>query len=207
MTVLSILAKGGYVMFAIAIAAWIGLYIVIERFLYYRRIRTDADSLLKEIKAHLHAGDINSALEVARRHETPLGKMALSAVAEFKEPPETFRTLLDAKAKEGMRDIEKGLGVLSTVVAISPLLGFFGTVTGMIKAFMKIEILGGMVNPSQLAGGIWEALVTTAAGLGVAIVFLVFYNILSERGRRYAGEIERLGNELEVLHRECGAWK
>ncbi len=95
--------------------------------------------------------------------------------------------------RQHIYNLEAGLGTLATLSAAIPLLGFLGTVTGMIKAFMQIQKLGGNVNANVLAGGIWEALVTTAAGLAVGIVALVIHNYLAEQVRTSARLIEHTG--------------
>ena len=190
MSLFVILSKGGYTIIAIAIAAFIGLYVVIERFLYYRRIRENTDELIRSIKPYLDDGDFTTAINILRQKNSPQAKVIVKGLLN------KSRESMEAQAREEVKNLEKGIGVLSSVVAVSPMLGFFGTVVGMIRAFMQIESLGGSVNPSRLAGGIWEALVTTAAGLGVAIVFLILYNILVDRENTVVQEINRVMDEF-----------
>ena len=190
MSLFVILSKGGYTIIAIAIAAFIGLYVVIERFLYYRRIRENTDELIRNIKPYLDDGDFTTAINILRQKNSPQAKVIVRGLLN------RSRESMEAQAREEVKNLEKGIGVLSSVVAVSPMLGFFGTVVGMIRAFMQIESLGGSVNPSRLAGGIWEALVTTAAGLGVAIVFLILYNILVDRENTVVQEINRVMDEF-----------
>ena len=190
MSLFVILSKGGYTIIAIAIAAFIGLYVVIERFLYYRRIRENTDELIRSIKPYLDDGDFTTAINILRQKNSPQAKVIVRGLLN------RSRESMEAQAREEVKSLEKGIGVLSSVVAVSPMLGFFGTVVGMIRAFMQIESLGGSVNPSRLAGGIWEALVTTAAGLGVAIVFLILYNILVDRENTVVQEINRVMDEF-----------
>ena len=190
MSLFVILSKGGYTIIAIAIAAFIGLYVVIERFLYYRRIRENTDELIRSIKPYLDDGDFTTAINILRQKNSPQAKVIVKGLLN------KSRESMEAQAREEVKNLEKGMGVLSSVVAVSPMLGFFGTVVGMIRAFMQIESLGGSVNPSRLAGGIWEALVTTAAGLGVAIIFLILYNILVDRENTVVQEINRVMDEF-----------
>jgi len=190
MSLFVILSKGGYTIIAIAIAAFIGLYVVIERFLYYRRIRENTDELIRNIKPYLDDGDFSTAINILRQKNSPQAKVIVRGLLN------KSRESMEAQAREEVKNLEKGMGVLSSVVAVSPMLGFFGTVVGMIRAFMQIESLGGSVNPSRLAGGIWEALVTTAAGLGVAIIFLILYNILVDRENTVVQEINRVMDEF-----------
>ncbi len=190
MSLFVILSKGGYTIIAIALAAFIGLYVVIERFLYYRRIRENTDELIRNIKPYLDDGDFTTAINTLRQKNSPQAKVIVRGLLN------KSRESMEAQAREEVKNLEKGIGVLSSVVAVSPMLGFFGTVVGMIRAFMQIESLGGSVNPSRLAGGIWEALVTTAAGLAVAIIFLILYNILVDRENTVVQEINRVMDEF-----------
>jgi len=208
MTLFGIIGKGGYVMILIGIALFVGIFIVVERLLYFKRARLDYDAFIKEIKAWLLDGDIGKALESARYYDTPVSRTVMAGLVHFEEGQENVGKAMQSAAKREIKELESGFGSLATVVAISPMLGFFGTVTGMIKAFMKIQVLGGGVNPSQLAGGIWEALVTTAGGLGVGIIFLIFYNWFVDKVRESALEMEKAGNEMESIVKSMeGKWK
>ncbi len=100
---------------------------------------------------------------------------------------------IEAAGRQNLFQLETGLGTIATLAAATPLVGFLGTVTGMIRAFMQIQQLGGNVNANVLAGGIWEALVTTAAGLAVGIIALVVHNYLAGRIRNVARLIETTG--------------
>src|SRR5699024_1447702 len=109
----------------------------------------------------------------------------------------------DAIKNEGKKEtffLEKRMGWLATISAVAPLLGFTGTVTGLIKAFMSISTLGGAADPSVLAGGVYEALITTAAGLIVGIVALAFYNYLTAKINRIVFDLENVSSEfIELL--------
>jgi len=112
---------------------------------------------------------------------------------------------VESSGKMEVHQLERYLGVLATIAAVAPLLGFLGTVTGMIKAFMRIEALGGNVNASVLAGGIWEALVTTASGLTVGIPVLIFYNYFQGKVDRFVYEMEESSSKLlETLSKKGG---
>ncbi|HDI82649.1 MAG TPA: MotA/TolQ/ExbB proton channel family protein, partial [candidate division WOR-3 bacterium] len=156
----------------------------------YRRIRENTDELIRSIKPYLDDGDFTTAINILRQKNSPQAKVIVKGLLN------KSRESMEAQAREEVKNLEKGIGVLSSVVAVSPMLGFFGTVVGMIRAFMQIESLGGSVNPSRLAGGIWEALVTTAAGLAVAIIFLILYNILVDRENTVVQEINRVMDEF-----------
>jgi len=193
MSLMSILAKGGWTMIAIGIALFVGLYFAIDRFIYYRRSQSSTEDLLKKVCAWLREGNSDEALKEIRGYDTPVTKVISKGILSGKKES------MNAEATAELKKLENGLGVVASMGSIAPMLGFFGTVLGMIKAFMQIEILGGGVNPSRLAGGIWEALVTTAAGLAVGIAFLLIYNALSDRMNSILRDINRATSEIATF--------
>lgn len=192
MSLMSILAKGGWTMVAIAIALFIGIYFAIERFIYYKRSLSPTEDLLKRVCAWLKERSPEDALKEIHGHDTPVTRVMTQGIISGK------KEAMNAHAASELKNLESGLGVVASIGSIAPMLGFFGTVLGMIKAFMQIEVLGGGVNPSRLAGGIWEALVTTAAGLAVGIIFLLIYNALSDRMNGIIRDINRVTSEIAI---------
>ena len=193
MSLMSILAKGGWTMIAVAIALFIGIYFAIDRFIYYRRSQSPTDDLLKKVCVWLKERSAKDALKEIQGYDTPVTRVITQGIISEK------KEAMNASASRELKKLESGLGVIASVGSIAPMLGFFGTVLGMIKAFMQIEVLGGGVNPSRLAGGIWEALVTTAAGLAVGIVFLLIYNSLSDRMNSIIRDINRTVCEISAF--------
>lgn len=193
MSLMSILAKGGWTMFAIALVFVVGVFYAIERYIYLRRSSSPTDEILKRAGAWISEGDTDEAIKEIQDYDTPVSRVIVKGLVSGKEQA------MEARAQEELKELENGMGVLASMGAIAPMLGFFGTVLGMIKAFMQIEILGGGVNPSRLAGGIWEALVTTAAGLAVGIIFLVIYNSLSDRLNTIVKDMKRVTAEISTF--------
>ncbi|PIP12481.1 MAG: hypothetical protein COT45_04565 [bacterium (Candidatus Stahlbacteria) CG08_land_8_20_14_0_20_40_26] len=191
MNLLEILTKGGYMMVPIGIASLFGIAIIIERFIYYRRARTPED-VIERCKIKLKDGDVQSAIAICSRTDTPITRIIS---AGFDTPGEKEKAM-ETVARKELLGFEKYLTGLATVAGVAPLLGFLGTVTGMIKAFMQVERLGGNVNASVLAGGIWEALVTTAVGLGVGIITYIFYNYFLGRVQSIKENIEATADEI-----------
>lgn len=192
MTLMSILTKGGWTMIALAIALFVGLYFAIERYIYFRSSKTKIDELLKRAKAWINEGDREEAIKEIKMFDSPPARVMIKGLLTGNVEA------MNAQAAEELTNLESGMGVISSIAAIGPMLGFFGTVLGMMKAFMQIELLGGGVNPSRLAGGIWEALVTTAAGLAVGIIFLIIYNSLSDRLGKFVNDINRAKSEINA---------
>ena len=186
MNLLEILIKGGYMMIPIAIASLFGIAIIIERFIYYRKTNTPRD-VFNRCKSRLRDGDIKSVIQICHKTDTPLTRIIYAGLKSEQEKEK----IMETTAKKEILAFERYLTGLATVAGVSPLLGFLGTVTGMIRAFMQVERLGGNVNASVLAGGIWEALITTAVGLGVGIISYTFYNYFIGRIQSIKEEIEK----------------
>uniref|UniRef100_A0A7C4Y8W1 MotA/TolQ/ExbB proton channel family protein n=1 Tax=candidate division WOR-3 bacterium TaxID=2052148 RepID=A0A7C4Y8W1_UNCW3 len=190
MSLLEIISKGGYIVWVIGFVGFVGLYITIERFIYYRKSRGKTEDLLRMIKPYLEERDFNSAMNLLRTSNSPVSRVITKGLLN------NNRISMESQAREELKNLERNLGLLSSVITISPMLGFLGTVTGMIRAFMQIEAFGGGVNPSKLAGGIWEALITTAVGLVVAIIFVIFYNIFTEKVNNFTHEMNNAIDEI-----------
>lgn len=191
MSLMAILIKGGYLMIALALCSIIAVVIIVERFFFYRRASTDKVSFLSNLRTSMASG-ITTARGVCKKTRGIIPDVISSGLEHFERGEETMRRSIEARAQRRIHEAEKYLGGLATIVGIAPLIGFLGTVIGMIKAFMKIEFLGGNVNASVLAGGIWEALITTAAGLAVGIVVYIFYNY-------FVGRVESLSREISEV--------
>ena len=117
-----------------------------------------------------------------------------------------IKDAIESAGKNEIFHLEKNLGTLSTVASVAPMLGFFGTVTGMIRAFMEIQSRGGNVDAAVLAGGIWEALITTAVGLAVGIVSIMFYNHIQGKVEKMVSEMQAASTELlDTILSQTGA--
>ncbi len=190
MNFLMILVKGGILMIPIFLCSIIAMAIIIERWLYLRKMRINARSFILHIKSLIMKEKITDAIMLAKKTSAPVAKITKAAVERYNRSREEIKEAIENAGKAEIFRLESNLGILGTIAAIAPLLGFLGTVTGMIRAFIQVQNLGGNVDASVLAGGIWEALVTTAAGLAVGIITLIFYNWLQ-------GKVEYLVFEME----------
>jgi biopolymer transport protein ExbB len=200
MDYLSIVARGGWLMLPILLASIIAVFIIIERFLVLRRARMDVGQFMMKVKSILHRGDVDGVISFCSQKESPLAHILKKGISKYEDGWDKVREAIENQGKIEIYNLEKRLNVLATVAGIAPLIGFLGTVTGMIIAFMRIESLGGNVNPSDLAGGIWQALMTTAFGLSVGIIAYGFYNYFVSRVARFVHELEMTSTEfLEIL--------
>lgn len=196
MSILGYLAKGGLLMIPIAICSFIGAGIIVERWLTIKKARINTGTLMNRVRQALRGGEVGRALDICDETPGPVASMLKEGVLRAGATRELIKESVESAGKAELYKLEKGLDSLATVAGVAPLLGFLGTVTGMIKAFMQIQSLGGQVNANVLAGGIWEALMTTAAGLTVGIPALIFYNWLVGRVQHFVFEMERSSMEL-----------
>ncbi|MFQ6091938.1 MAG: MotA/TolQ/ExbB proton channel family protein [bacterium] len=196
MSLFSIVAKGGWLMILLAGCSVVALAIVIERIIALKRDEINTRAFLLEVKDRLLENDVEAAVHLSRRTPGPVAAITKAGLERHSRPRAEIKEAIESAAKTAIHQLEKYFGVLATIATAAPLVGFLGTVTGMIKAFMRIEALGGNVNASVLAGGIWEALITTAAGLTVGIPALIFYNYLQGKVENFVFQMEEASIDL-----------
>jgi biopolymer transport protein ExbB len=139
---------------------------------------------------------MSGAASYCLREKSPIANMVRKGLKKFGMGHERVKEAIENAGRQEVSKLEKGLSILATVAGVAPLLGFLGTVTGMIQAFMRIEDLAGAANPSDLAGGIWEALLTTAFGLIVGIPAYAFYNYFISSIKRFVSDMETVANDV-----------
>ncbi|MEW5766738.1 MAG: MotA/TolQ/ExbB proton channel family protein [bacterium] len=200
---LSILIKGGWLMIPILMCSIIALTLVINRAYILYRARRDTERILPKLKEFLKEGRKVEVLSTCERNPSPLTHILKAGLLKIDRGIEEVKAAMEGASAAAVLDLERYLSGLATIAHISPLLGLLGTVTGMIRAFMKVEQLAGKVDASVLAGGIWEALITTAAGLTVAIPTVVAYNYLVNRVNSLVQIMETESTELvDILGKE-----
>lgn len=192
MDLLAIFLKGGFLMWPILLLSIIGFAVAIDRYIVLRKAKINAPSFLIRIRGMLKKKDVSGAVSYCMEDRSPAANIVRKALKKYKFGHERVKEAIENAGRQEIVKLEKGLSVLATVSGVAPLLGFLGTVTGMISAFMRIEDLQGAANPSDLAGGIWEALITTAFGLGVGIIALMFYNY-------FLNSVTKLVHDMEVI--------
>jgi biopolymer transport protein ExbB len=187
---------GGFVMWPILLCAFIGIYIIIERFLVLRKSNANVTQFMLNIKVLLRKNDTKSAIDLCNTVHVPVSRMLKQGILRYNRGSKIIREAIESAGMEEVYKLEKGLSILATIAGISPLIGFLGTITGIIAAFQSIQTAGGVVNAADLAGGIWEALITTAFGLIVGIPAYFFYNYFVNKVRRYVFEMESSSSEF-----------
>lgn len=191
-----LLIKGGPILWVILALAIPVLAILAERILYFRRIATDEDKLFARVKGAIEKGHYDEALAICDTVEAPIGGLIRAGLEN--------RTLPEAELKDAVRDaavrelpqIEHTIAAVNVIANISPMLGLLGTVSGIINSFNVLGEFGAVSDPSVLAKGISEALLTTAAGIVIAVPAMVAYAWLSGKANAVIGRLEGQANEM-----------
>lgn len=188
--------QGGVVLWIIMALAVIAFAIIIERLLYLYKIKGDEESLFKRVKASLEKGHFEEALSICDSNLSPLSGL-LKVGIEYRDYPEaTQKDVLKDAANQEIPRLEKNISALGTIAHIAPLLGLLGTVTGTMKAFGVLGRFGAVADPSILATGVSEALITTVGGIVVAVPVVIFYNYLVNKVNLILIKLE---NQVNVL--------
>lgn len=189
------LSKGGPLMWLIVACSVVAVGYFFDRLFHFHRASIDTRDFVAGIRNLLQRGQTAEALAMCEDTPGPVAQVVKTAVLNHQRPREELREAIQDVARAEVARLERGLVVIATVAQITPLLGFLGTVTGMIRMFMVIQ-QAPLPNPGDLAGGIWEALLTTAAGLAVAIPTYLAYNFLVTRVHNLVLDMERAANEV-----------
>jgi biopolymer transport protein ExbB len=202
MTLFGIVAKGGILIVPIFICSIIVVAVAVERYLTYHKVNINIPQFMMKIRYPLSRGDITGAINECTMVKGPVASVIRAGLEKAKLGREHIKEAMETAGNAQTYFLEKNLSILATLANITPLIGFLGTVTGMIKAFMKIQQLAGNVNADVLAGGIWEAMVTTAAGLSVGIPAVILYNYYVNRVKLFVFQMESTGDEvMNILSR------
>jgi biopolymer transport protein ExbB len=196
MDLFKIFLSGGMIMWPILLCSIIGLAIIIDRFIVLRKSRLNVPAFLVRVRGFIKKNDIEGAISYCMEEKSPIANIIRKGLKKYRYGHERVKESIENAGKQEVGKLEKGLMILASVSGIAPLLGFLGTVTGMISAFMTIQDLQGAASPSDLAGGIWEALVTTAFGLMVGIPALAFYNYFLSKIKKLINDMETVANDV-----------
>ena len=193
--------KGGPVMIPIILGSVLGLALVIDRAFVFMRV-SDAKSrgCLQQVLQEVQAGRVAEALSVSQETQQPVATVLQAGLDQWGMPLDVMKEAMEETTQTQVQHLEQRLGALATVVTVEPMLGFLGTITGLIRAFMNWETAGAQVTVSTLAGGIYEAMITTAAGLIIAIPFLMAHNTFVNRIKRIAAQSAEAGYKLLMLY-------
>ena len=197
---MELIGKGGIIMVIILLLSVVATAIIIERFLFFRRIRVDEEKLISRLKSTLQKHHFDEALNICENNPSPISNLMKVGIEHRGFSQNEIKDAIMSAANLEIPQLERYLTSLGTIAHISPLLGLLGTVTGNIKAFGVLGSFGGAVgDPALLATGISEALLTTAAGIIVSVPAVAFYNFLVNKVNHIIIRLENRVNELVLL--------
>lgn len=197
----SLVTDGGYIMIPLAVLLLLTIYIFVERYIVISRTMKEDPTFISRLRDYLNDGDIKSAENLCKSSRSPYGRMLLKGVERVGRPINEVTAAVENTGNIELATLGRGMTWLSTTAAGAPMLGFLGTVIGMIEAFFALAKAGAQNNISLLSGGIYQALVTTVAGLIVGIIALFAYNLLQARISRATNLMEaRTMDFLDILN-------
>ena len=189
-SMLELLVKGGWMMIPIILLSLIAVYIFVERVLTLKNASQTPPEFMEKIKNLVISGEIQNAQLICSQTNTPIAKMIQKGVSQIGNPLKNIEVAIENVGKIEIYKLEKNLSFLATISGAAPMLGFLGTVLGMIQAFIAIAQEEGSVSPKLLSEGIYEAMITTATGLFVGILAFLAYNYLVTRVSKLVHRME-----------------
>ena len=182
--------QGGWIMLILAIFSVIALYIFIERFITINKAAKKDDAFMETIRLYMKDSKLDDAKVLCQKTATPLSRMIEKGISRIGKPLNDIQTAIENVGNLEVSNLEKGVALLAMISGAGPMLGFLGTVIGMIRAFYDMSMAGNNIDIELLSTGIYQAMVTTVGGLIVGIIAFIFYNIL-------VSQIDKVVNLLE----------
>ena len=195
--------NGGWIMLVLALLLILAIYIFIERYLTLNgALKGEADNqFMNTIRQYVHEGNVDGARELSKQTDSPLGRMIAKGFSRLGRPLPDIQAAIENEGKLEVANLEKRVSLVATVASLGPMLGFLGTVTGMITAFQDMAHAGNNIDIQLLATGIYQAMVTTVGGLIVGIIAYFLYNLLVTRINKVVFDLEVRANEfMDLLH-------
>ncbi|GAB1358482.1 MotA/TolQ/ExbB proton channel family protein [Porphyromonadaceae bacterium] len=191
MNLLELTMKGGWIMIPLFLLSFLAIYIFFERVVVIRKASKEDNSFMNRIKDYIREGKIDSAKNLCRTVNTPSARMIEKGISRLGRPMNDVLVAIENVGNLEIANLEKGFPLLATVAAGAPMIGFLGTVTGMVQAFFDMANAGNNADITLLSSGIYQALVTTVAGLIVGIIALFAYNYL-------VSEVDKVVHQMEA---------
>ena len=191
LSILELCKQGGWIMIVLAILSIIAIYIFVERFIAIRAAEKDDPLFMDRIRDYLKGGDVKSAINFCRVTNTPGARIVERGISRINQPAPEIQTAIENTGNLEVAALEKRIHILATIAGGAPMIGFLGTVIGMVQAFWQMSNAGGNLDISMLSGGIYQAMITTVGGLIVGIVALFAHNYLVAKINGVVNELER----------------
>ncbi|MDL2315135.1 MotA/TolQ/ExbB proton channel family protein [Bacteroidales bacterium OttesenSCG-928-C19] len=181
LSLINLASKGGWIMIVLAIMLVYCIYLFIERYLALNRALKDDSTFMNSIREYIFSGNIDSARTLAKNTSTPIARMIDKGLSRLGRPLNDIQTAIENVGQLEVARLEKQIWLIATIAGLGPMIGFLGTVTGMVRAFFDMANAGNNIDIQILSSGIYEAMVTTVGGLIVGIIAYFFYNLLVAR--------------------------
>ena len=195
--------NGGWIMLVLAILLALAIYISIERYLALRQaVKTQDDDLfMNNIRDYIHKGDVDGARTLSKQTNSPLARMVDKGLSRLGRPLSDIQAAIENEGKLEVARLEKRVSLVATVASLGPMIGFLGTVTGMVTCFQDMAFAGNNIEINTLATGMYQAMVTTIGGLIVGIICYFLYNVLVTRINKVVFALETRATEfMDLLH-------
>jgi biopolymer transport protein ExbB len=196
MSILELLLKGGWVMVPILLLSILAVYAIVERLIVLSKDASSDGRWLNSLQEQLLTGDIQGAESMCNQKGSTVARVIKAGIQNLDHSPKTIEAAMEAAGQVEVNKLEKNLSLLGTIAGTAPMLGFLGTVTGMIQAFMTMAQSTSSITPQLLSAGIYEAMITTAAGLVVGIVADLGYKYILIRVQKATYHIEHAASQF-----------
>ncbi len=192
---------GGWVMYIITLLSFVALYIFVERYLVIKKASQSDNNFMNRIKDYMYEGKVDAALQLCRKTSSPQARMVEKGITRLGRPLADVTAAIENVGRLEIHKLEKRFPTMATIAGAAPLLGFFGTVIGMVQAFYEMSLAGNSLDISTLSGGIYTALITTVGGLILGILAYFGYNVLVVRVENVVFQLETTSTEfLDILN-------
>ncbi len=199
--IIQLVEKGGWIMAILGLLSVIAVYIFIERYLVINRASREDKNFMNNIREFILNGKLSSAKALCQTNNSPIGRMIEKGLLRLGKPLNDINAAIENVGKLEISQLEKNVAGLATIAGAAPMLGFLGTVIGMIRAFYDMSMAGNNINIQLLSSGIYQAMITTVGGLIVGIMAYIFYNILVARIQKVVNILEiRTSEFMDLLH-------
>jgi biopolymer transport protein ExbB len=201
MSLADLYLAGGWVMYLITLLSFVALYIFIERYLVIKKASKGDANFMNRIKDYMYEGKVDAALQLCRKTNSPQARMVEKGITRLGRPLADVTAAIENVGRLEVHKLEKRFPTLATIAGAAPLMGFFGTVIGMVQAFYEMSLAGNSLDISTLSGGIYTALITTVGGLILGILAYFGYNQLVVKVENVVFQLETTSTEfLDILN-------
>ncbi|MBN2614755.1 MAG: MotA/TolQ/ExbB proton channel family protein [Bacteroidales bacterium] len=199
--IIDLVMKGGWIMAILGLLSLLAVYIFIERYLVIGKASREDKNFMNNIRNFILDGKLDAAKDLCITNNSPIGRMIHKGISRLGKPLNDINAAIENVGKLEISRLEKNLAGLATIAGAAPMLGFLGTVIGMIRAFYDMSMAGNNINIELLSKGIYQAMITTVGGLIVGIMAYIFYNVLVARVQKIVYLLEiRTSEFMDLLH-------